>query len=54
MTGPKSAGDDLQQKIENLWLDDPVQPVEQGYENLLEGLKRLATEEAGHIKDTVP
>ncbi len=43
MTGPKTSDEDLQQKLDCLWLDDPVHPVELGYVILLAGLKRLAT-----------
>jgi hypothetical protein len=40
---PKTSDEDLQQKLDCLWLNDLVHPVELGYVILLTGLKRLAT-----------
>ncbi len=54
MTGPKTSDEELQQKLDGLWQDNPVHPVEQGYANLLAGLKKLATEEAAKNRTAGP
>ncbi len=54
MTGPKTSDEDLQQKLDGLWQDNPVHPVEQGCTNLLAGIKKLATEEAAKNRTAGP
>ncbi len=46
MAGPKTADTDLQACIDIRWDKDPVHPTEEGYKRLLDGLRKMAAEEA--------
>jgi hypothetical protein len=54
MTRLKTSDEELQQKLDGLWQDDPVHPGEQGYANLQASLKKLATEEAAKNRTAGP